>query len=300
MSSRRFDSGRAPRRFVVSFLACSLLALGSSSHAATILMMVNNATDPINADPAIVEFLTAQGHTVNLFVSAGTNGDQQREAAMGADLVLLSESIGSSSVVTDGLFNLIDSPTPVISFEAFMFDDARWTGPTAHEHYGNTGRSEADAVGLGEAQDAIFIQDSGHPAAAGLSGRVVVYVDPYSVNFGVPGPSADVVASTDEAGNFAGTFVYDAGDELFDGRTTPAVRIGIFLGQNADPNANTPPDWNNVTAEGMALFGAAVEYALAPESEAVPAASGWALAGMACLLLVIGVQLVRRRRTATA
>lgn len=300
MSARRLSSRIGLRPFCVFFFGWSLLVFGSSSHAATILLIVSDAASPINADPAIVEFLTARGHTVNLLASGSANADQQREAAAGADLVIISESIGSATVVTDGLFNLIDSPTPVIAFEAFIFDDARWTGATSFQDFGNTGRSEVDAVGLGAAQDAIFIQDPGHPAAAGLSGRVVVYVNPYSANFGVVGPGADVVATADEAGNFATTFVYDAGDELIDGRTTPGTRIGIFLGQTANPNANTPTDWNNLTAEGTALFGAAVDYALAPRPAAAPLASPWALAGTACLLLIIGAQLVRRRRTATA
>jgi hypothetical protein len=290
-----------PRLFCVLFFAWSLLASGPPSHAATILFMVSDAASPINADPAIVEFLTAQGHTVNLLTSANASGDQQREAAAGADLVIISESIGSTSVVTDGLFNLVDSPTPVISFEAFMFDDARWTGLTSGEDFGNTGRIEADVVGLGAAQDAIFIQDPGHPAAAGQSGRVVVYASPYSVNYGVVGPGADIVASADPDGNFPTTFVYDDGDELIDGRITPGVRIGVFLGQAANPNANTPLDWGNLTAEGMALFKAAVDYALAPAPPAAaPVASPWALAGLACLLLFAGARLVRTRRTASA
>ena len=301
MMATRLSYGRSTRRFLVSCFVGSLLVLGAYAQGATILFMVSDAANPENADPDIIQFLESQGHTVELMTSADASADQQREAAAAADLVLISESLGSGSVVTDGVFNLIDSPTPVISFEAFMFDDARWTGPTANQDFGNTGRSESDGVGLGEAQDAIFIQDASHPAAAGLSGRVVVFVDSYSANFGIAAPSADVVATADEEGNFPTTFVYDAGDELIDGTTTPATRIGLFLGQAADPNANTPPDWNNLTAEGMALFGAAVDYALAGEPPAaVPAATAWALAGLACVLLLIGAQIVRSRRTATA
>ena len=251
---------------VLVVLSCGL-GFGSEVRSADVLMMVVNSTNPINADTPLADYLTAQGHTVSFFATPNTTSAELQAAADEVDVVIISESVDSGTVSPDGdlNFSLLNSTTPVISFESFMWDDALWTGPTAFEDYGISAQDGSAEEGLDDAQDTIYVQSEGHPAAAGAAaGGVQVYNSPYSINWGVLGPDAEVIASGDEAGGFATIFVYEVGDELIDGTVTPGIRIGMYLGQQSEPNANTPPDGNNLTAQGLAFFDAAVNFATAP------------------------------------
>jgi hypothetical protein len=91
---------------------------------------------------------------------------------------------------------------------------------------------------------------------------VDVYLEPYSVNFGIPAADAVVVATADEGGEFPTLFIYNEGEALVDDTPAPAKRIGFFLGQNAAPDADHGPIWSNLTEEALALFDAAIECGL--------------------------------------
>ncbi|MFM8358196.1 MAG: hypothetical protein ACKOET_06525, partial [Verrucomicrobiota bacterium] len=167
---------------------------------------------------------------------------------------------------------------PVISFEAFMFDNADWVkrtedGSNDFVNWGNTGRAEVDAIGLGEVDDSLYIQKPGHPIAKGLSGKLKVYNEPYSFTFGLPSADADVVASVDAAGKVPTLFVYEKGDRLPDGSVAPNKRIGLFLGQAANPNANYGPALANLTAAGKQLLLNTIAY-VAPAAPPAPVSLG--------------------------
>jgi hypothetical protein len=74
------------------------------------------------------------------------------------------------------------------------------------------------------------------------------------LNFGIPSADADVVASVNADGTYPTLFVYDKGDKLADGSVAPNKRIGLFLGQAANPTANYAPDINNLTDAGKTLL----------------------------------------------
>src|SRR5437016_7370300 len=95
-----------------------------------------------------------------------------------------------------------------------------------------------------------YIKNSTHPITQGFSGKVKVYVEPYSLNYGIVSADADVLATIQEDGSFPTLFVYEKGDHLADGSVAPNKRIGLFLGQIASPNANTDPVFANLTADG--------------------------------------------------
>jgi hypothetical protein len=157
-----------------------------------------------------------------------------------------------------------------------MFDEAKWNGPTAYTDFGNTGRSEVPAE-LQAPQDTIYIQNPSHPMAANLSGAVQVYNTPYSVNFAIPGPEAQVIATAigGDTPQYPTLLVYEAGSQLWDGTVTPGRRIIFFLGQG-DP----VPDFANLTADGVKLFDAAVAYA-------IPEPSTLALLGLGSLAIFL-------------
>lgn len=236
-----------------------------------ILFVANDGLSPGNADADLMDYLDANGYVSVPFTSAGSTPDGLRAAAAsGVKSVFISETIGSTSVVDPagagtGVFSLKDTDIPVISFEAYMFDNADWVkrtddGSNDFINWGNTGRSEVEAIGLGDALDSMQIRKSDHPIAGGLSGKVKVYGQPYSLTFGVPSADADVVASVNPDGSYPTIFVYEKGDKLVDGSIAPNKRIGLFLGQAANPNANTTFDFANLTADGRKLFLNTVAY----------------------------------------
>ncbi|MFM7101600.1 MAG: hypothetical protein ACKO3N_10555 [Verrucomicrobiota bacterium] len=249
----------------------------------SLLFVTSTQDNAPNADGDLVEFLKENGYGVVPFTSNGSSADGLRQAAAKTSAVFISESIGSTSVVDPpgqgtGVFSLKGSDIPVISFEAFMFDNADWVkrtedGSNDFVNWGNTGRAEVDAIGLGEVDDSLYIQKPGHPIAKGLSGKLKVYNEPYSFTFGLPSADADVVASVDAAGKVPTLFVYEKGDRLPDGSVAPNKRIGLFLGQAANPNANYGPALANLTAAGKQLLLNTIAY-VAPAAPPAPVSLG--------------------------
>lgn len=234
--------------------------------AATVLFFVNDAIAPQRADAAIVAELDGLGHDVVLFDTDDTTFLQQIDAVDNEDpdVVLISETIGSTTVVFDGVFSLKEMETPVVSFEAYMWDDADWTDKLQFTDFGNTGRPTdlIDHPALHECQPHVFVSEGAGCLGADLSGEVEVYTEPYSLNFGFPSDDADIIATVDEDEEFPTIFVYEAGDLLKDESEAPAVRMGFFLGQNANPNCDVGLDWARVTPEGRELLAAAIEFAV--------------------------------------
>jgi len=249
----------------------------------SLLFVTSTQDNAPNADGDLVDFLKDNGYGVVPFTANGSSPDGLRAAAASTTAVFISESIGSTSVVEPpgqgtGVFSLKNTDVPVISFEAFMFDNADWVkrtpdGSNDFVNWGNTGRSEVEPIGLFDVDDSLYIQKPGHPIAKGLSGKVKVYNEPYSFTFAIPSPDADVVASVDAAGSVPTLFVYDKGDRLPDGSVAPNKRIGLFLGQAANPNANYGPAVANLTEAGRQLLLNTVAY-VAPATPAAPITLG--------------------------
>src|SRR5205814_10494860 len=63
-----------------------------------ILFITSNADSPINADPSLIALLIAKGYAVTVLTPPPTP-DELRTAAAGKNLVLVSETIGSTSVL---------------------------------------------------------------------------------------------------------------------------------------------------------------------------------------------------------
>jgi hypothetical protein len=235
------------------------------------LFVTSNADSPINADPDLIEFFTANGYTVTLFGAGGSTPEDLRAAAAGKKVVIFSETIGSTSVLdpagdATGIFSLKNTDVPIVSFEAYMFDNADWVKRTADgsndfTQWGNTSRTEVADTPISDGRDSLYIRKPEHPIAKGFTGKVKVYVELYSLNYGLPSPDADVVASVQENGTFPTIFVYEKGDKLVDGSVAPNKRIGLFLGQNAAPDFNTALDFANLTAAGKQLLLQTVDYA---------------------------------------
>jgi hypothetical protein len=236
------------------------------------ILFLTSDLNLINADATMIAWLRAKGYTVTVFPTGGSTADDLRAAAVGQQLVLISESIGSTSV-TDPVgdatadFSLKDTDVPIISMEAFMYDNADWTarvedGSNNFIDFGNSGRTEVDGLGIGDARDSIHIRNTTHPITSGLSGKVTVYRELYSFNFGIPSADADVLASIEPDGQYPTLFVYEKGDRLVDGSVAPNKRIVFFFGQAANPTVNYGPDIDMMNDTGKSLFLKTIEYAM--------------------------------------
>ncbi|MFK8024924.1 MAG: hypothetical protein AB8G26_13270 [Ilumatobacter sp.] len=92
----------------------------------------------------------------------------------------------------------------------------------------------------------------GTPFSNGLSGGVGVHTRAERLSYGIVGADAIVGANVPGKSRFAVIFGYRSGDQLVDGGTAPAARVGFFLDWQSVRTA-TPATW--------ALFEAAVDFA---------------------------------------
>ena len=120
---------------------CVGLALApGSAFAAKISYFKGTSNEDL--DTAIIERLTDQGHTVTEFLPAGVEEAEQLAEVADQDLVIISETIGSTQVTdtqsAGGAFTLRALPKPIISFEPFHWDEAFWSGDFQFEDFGNT------------------------------------------------------------------------------------------------------------------------------------------------------------------
>ncbi|MCI0533752.1 MAG: hypothetical protein L0Z50_00845 [Verrucomicrobiales bacterium] len=227
-------------------------------------------------DAGIVALLRAAGYTVTPYTSSGPDGgDAMRAAAVGQDVILISESLGSGTTLEPNTddppvqkFIYRDTDIPIISWEAFMWDNADWTGhpedfSNEFTFFGNTGRTEdTQPEDIKLPFDSLYIKQPAHPIAGGLTGKVKVYDPAYSLNYATPSADADVVASLRENGEFPCLFVYEKGDKLVDGTVCPNKRIGLFIGQVAALTANWNPEIRWHTEQGRDLILNTVAYAI--------------------------------------
>ncbi len=249
------------------------LIFGHDTKSTGQILFLTSDANWINADATLIAWLRAKGYTVTVFPTGGTTADDLRAAAQGKQLAIISESIGSTSVLDPagsgtGVFTLKDTDIAVISMEAFMYDNADWTvrtedGSNNFVDWGNSGRSEVDALGIGDARNSIYIRNTTHPITTGLSaGKLQVYRELYSFNFAIPSADAEVLASIEPDGRFPTLLVYDKGDRLVDGSVAPNKRIVFFYGQAANPTVNYAPDWDMLNENGKMLLVRTIEYAL--------------------------------------
>ncbi|MEM7483553.1 MAG: hypothetical protein AAF481_20530, partial [Acidobacteriota bacterium] len=133
------------------------------------------------------------------------------------------------------------STVPVLTWEAWLYDDLGMTGPGTNVGYGRI-----------DDQAHIVITDAAHPLAAGLSGLVAVVPGTTPLRWGAPAASAQVVAVAEGNAAQALVFAYEAGAAMV-GQTAPARRVGLpFYDENP----------SQFTAESWALFDAAVSWAI--------------------------------------
>ena len=245
---------------ILTCFAITLVGLVlNPAKGADVLFMQQGASE---VDELLIEFIEALGHNVTGLDVTGGDGDLQIDETAAHDVVYVAESVGSASV-HDGLETYIkDVETPQIWAEAFAWDEAALTATEQYVDFGNTQRADGqEPEQFVDGQDSMFIQKPGHPLAGGFTGSVRVYEDPYSLNFGLVetmGPGTDVIASVDEAGQYASLFVYEKGAEMADGSLAAERRIGIWVAQAGDG----PLLYDNLSEDGLKMIETAISYSL--------------------------------------
>jgi hypothetical protein len=200
------------------------------------------------ADDDLKAFMEGLGHTVTYFDDDESEADTEIAAAA-ADLVFISESVGSSGIREE----ITEVEVPMIVNEMWGWDEMGLT------HGGG-----ADEVVV---TTNIEIVDPGHYLAAGLSGSVAFLTDITSslgeccLGKGAAGDEATVIATAALADGetYDIIFVYEKGAALpvppTDGSAQVAADVRVCFGfhEFCDPV---------LTDDAYALLGAAISYAL--------------------------------------
>ncbi|MHC4175699.1 MAG: hypothetical protein ACYTBX_20335, partial [Planctomycetota bacterium] len=231
------------------FVRCSLCLVVVLSFSATAarganILFVSSMTSV--EDDTLKAFLEALGHTVT-YIDDDEDEPTTEAAAAAADVVFISESVGSSGIRTE----ITEIETPMVVGEMWGWDEM----------------GLSLAVGDGDAAAVttdIEIVKPGHYLAAGLSGTVAVFTDiPAGCHLGrgITGPEATVIATATLADGvtYDVIFVYEKGARLpvapADGSPQFAadIRIGLGFHESCYPA---------LSANYYALLEAAINYAL--------------------------------------
>ena len=234
-----------------TLIAAGFLALQvvvPSAMATDVAFIVNNVGLTNQGDVVVNDLLVSRGFNVTL-VSQNEDATTTLEAADAADLVIVSESVGSGNVNTE----VVESTSPILLYEAYLYDDFAWTGGTISNDFAagdDGGNTPPDMT------DSITIVQPDHPLAAGLpAGDVPVYTAPGRIAWGNVSSGATVVATLPGEPDAATIFVYEAGALDRDGFPVPARRVGLF------PSGLTLTD-SELTEEGLGLFNSALNFVL--------------------------------------
>jgi len=245
------------KKFVRALL-CLMVVLGCSATKTmgdNILFIVNDPTEATFQNDALIkDLLESLGHTVTYF-DDGEDEAATEAAAAAADLVYISESVGSGDIREE----ITEIEVPIIVGEPYAWDEMGMTR-------GGGGTSDV-------ATTDITIVSPGHPMAAGLSGTVTVLTDiagtEGTAQFanGDAGDEATVIATATLADGqtYDIIIVYEKGAKLAvaptDGSEQIAadIRIGMFFHYFAQDVLNE---------NGFALIEAAVKYVLGVKTQA--------------------------------
>ncbi|MEA3226169.1 MAG: hypothetical protein U9Q07_09475, partial [Planctomycetota bacterium] len=243
---------------IAGALLCLMVVVGCSATkamGADILFIVNDPTEATFQNDALIKNLLENlGHTVTYFDDDEDEAATEAAAAA-ADLVYISESVGSGAIREE----ITEIETPMIVGEPYAWDEMGMT-------HGGGGTSAV-------ASTDITIVSPGHSMAAGLSGTVTVLTDiagtEGTAEFanGDAGDEATVIATATLADGqtYDVIIVYEKGAALAvaptdgSGPFAADIRIGMFFHYYAHDVLNE---------NAFALIEAAVKYVLGVKPQA--------------------------------
>jgi len=236
-------------RFVVFVATAISLCLSTAGLRGADILFISSM-DPVHmpGDDALKAFMESLGHTVTYFDDNESEADTE-VAAAAADLVFISESVGSGNIRTE----ITEIETPMIITECWGWDEMGLT------------------LGAGAGQDVVStdieIVEPGHYLAAGFSGTLTVLTDLVSergaarFSNGIAGDEATVVARATllDGQTYDVFYIYEKGAALpvapADGSAQVAADMRICLGFDEQSYLV----WNE---NAYALLEAAIRYGL--------------------------------------
>lgn len=235
---------------------CQILIVGScfvsADHAsATNILFHGREFDATFGDDGpVLDHLEATYGEENVTYMAGADAAFDGSSADGFDVLVLSAAMASSDV--RGKYH--DSPAGIVNWENALIHD----GEAGNFFLSDRGGNE-DAENLTQ----IDIVDPSHPLAAGLSGTVTVYDPPNAQQYGLGelGEGVSLIASSADDPDRHMIFAVDVGDALLgDGSdgfpdTAAGRRVMFFLSDFG---------FSTLTADGVSLFNAAIDWAAGP------------------------------------
>ncbi len=201
-------------------------------------ILVTNGTPALSAgDTVMVDRLQSRGFVVAFTTDVAATPD----AVAGQDLIVISSSAESGPLGT----KIRDVAIPVLCIENGAFPTMGLSGTTLATDYGSTFN-----------QTTITLAGGAPPLGGGLTGSVTITAVPAELGWAQPAPSAIIGATLADDPTNASThallFGYAAGAAM-PGLAAPARRVGFAIRETAAAN---------LTADGLALFDAAVTFAL--------------------------------------
>lgn len=209
---------------------------GGAGRTVLLVMGYTTPKDPAlrPGDTKLKTRLEGRGFTVKM----GDDDDPDTSKAMGADLVIITDTVGNQIGTKYTMLNL-----PLICAEHNLMDDLRMTGNAGTDH------NAANVT-----QVVITTAGMGHPLAAGIMGSVMVAGGAQAATWGNPAAAATKIATIPNQNNQTAIYGYASG-AMMSGMAAPAKRIGFFAGETMADNMND---------NGWKLFDAAVDWALQP------------------------------------
>jgi hypothetical protein len=234
-----------------AFVVGCCVVWASSASATKILFHGRELDATFGDDGSVLESLEQTYGRDNVTYMAGSDAAFDGSSADGFDVVILSSSMPSSAV--RDIYE--DSPVGIVNWENALIRSSDVGNFFLSQSSGNEDESSTLTQ--------IDIVDPSHPLAAGLSGTVTVYEQPnwHQYGLGELGAGVSLIASSTENPDRHMIFAADVGDALLgdgmDGSPDTAAgrRVMFFL---------SDVGFSSLTADGISLFNAAVNWAAGP------------------------------------
>jgi hypothetical protein len=189
-------------------------------------------------DDDLIDHLRDRGFDVNIETDSSVNEVDIEEA----NAILLSASTDSATVLMSiPMAATLDKP--ILAMDENLEQPLNLVGAA-----GDRGTTDQTQVTI--------LADADSALTAGLTGTVTVYSITAGIGWGVPGPGALKVATVNGNATEVAMYAYPKGAMLANNTPAPAKRVFYFVRENAQEDL--------LTADGLKLFDAAVDYALAP------------------------------------
>ncbi|WP_067269530.1 hypothetical protein [Mitsuaria sp. 7] len=234
MSARRTFLRGASAAIGAMLAAIGLGAASTAFAAGERVVLVVQKSGPHRAvDDAVAKRLGERGFVVQL-------EDQKAspDVAANAALVVISSTVSSKDVDTGWR----QVRVPLLTWENDFLDDLAMTGKKHDVDFGAETKERY-----------LWIVNAPHPMAGGLpAGLANVYVKQAGMGWGRPGPGATTIATIYGEPGKAALFGYEKGATMHYESLAPARRVMVFLDNDT---------FTNLSASGLALFDAAVDWA---------------------------------------